>query len=151
MRIIKSFETWNNNIIDDSLFVSGRAKYDPEVYNGIIKYKTGNIEPFYFVELSKKGSKFICKIYKRKKDGSEIRLRNKLKKDLKSAHNYIREFLNQRLKNDKKKKGDGDDYEIRNKKSKIEPIETPILSPMQQLSSEYIEPPKSKTIIRRYH
>jgi hypothetical protein len=73
-----------------------------------------------------------------------------LKKDLKSAHNYIREFLNQRLKSDKKKKGDGDDYEIRNKKSKIEPIETAILPSMQQ-SSEYIEPPKSKTIIRRYH
>ena len=37
MRIVKTFETWNNNIIDNSLFSSGKAKYDPQVVGGVIK------------------------------------------------------------------------------------------------------------------
>ena len=147
MKILRYFESWNNNIIDDSLFVSGRAKYNPEVYNGVIKYKTGNVEPYYFAELSKKGNKFICKIYKKQKDGEEVRLRNKIKKDLKTAHNYIREFLNQRLKNEKKKGKDRDVKKL-NKKSKIKPIDQ--IEPIEQ-SSEYQMPPESKTIIRRYY
>ena len=90
MKNLKTFENWNDNIIDNSLFVSGRAKYNPKVYGGVIKYKTGTAEPYYFSEISKKGDKFICKIYKKKKNGEEIRLRNKIKKDLKSEHNYVR-------------------------------------------------------------
>jgi hypothetical protein len=54
----------------------------------------------------KKGDKFICKIYKKDDDGNNIRLRNKLKKELKIAHNYVREFLNQKLKRDAEKELD---------------------------------------------
>lgn len=103
-KIIKTFEAWNDNIIDNSLFVSGRAKYNPKVVGNTIRYSTGTSEPYYYAVIEKKGGRFICKIYKRKKDGEEIRLRNKIKKNLKLAHNYVREFLNQKLKKDKKKK-----------------------------------------------
>jgi hypothetical protein len=152
MKNIKTFETWNNNIIDDSLFSSGKAKYDPKVVGGAIKYKTGTIEPYYFAEIIKKGEKFICKIYKKKKDGEEIRLRKKI---LKLAHNYVREFLNQKLKKKDKnrsKKRDRDDVDrvIREEPSifndtQMDPTydqPTPMPMPMSK--------PKSKTIIRRY-
>lgn len=103
MKNIKTFENWKNNIIDHNLFSSGKAKYNPRVVGNTIHYKTGNVEPFYFARVEQKGTKFICKIYRNEDDGKEIRLRNKLKKDLRSAHNYVREFLNQKLKRDAEK------------------------------------------------
>jgi len=148
MKNIKTFETWNNNIIDDSLFTSGKAKYNPTVFGGTIKYKTGNAEPYYYAEITKKGNKFICKIYKKKKDGKEIRLRNKIKDELKLAHNYVREFLNQKLNKKKKSKEKykSDDIE---KIIREEPqIQKRDFLPTQP-AAEYIKP-KSKTIIRRY-
>lgn len=150
--MIKTFETWNNNIIDGTLFSSGKAKYDPQVIGNSIKYKTGDIEPYYFAEITQKGNKFICKIYKRDKDGEEKRLRNKIKKELKLAHNYVREFLNQRLKKDKDKKKS-------KKKSKKKDLDfiprEPRFDrePMQDFSPPPFIPevkPKSKTIIRRF-
>jgi len=148
MRILKTYETWNNNIIDNSLFSSGKAKYNPHVSNGVIKYKTGNSEPFYFAEISRKGDKFICKIYKKKEDGTEIRLRNKLKKTLKTAHNYTREFINQRLKKDQRKNQDSEEEVIPREQPQEfqrEIPQKPFLPP-----TEYQAPPKSKTIIRRF-
>ncbi|MCK9416058.1 hypothetical protein M0Q97_05295 [Candidatus Dojkabacteria bacterium] len=100
--MIKKFESWKNNIIDQTLFTSGKAKYDPDVSAGKIKYQTGKSEPYYFAEIISKGNKFICKIYKRRK-GEDVRIKNKVKDNLKDAHNYVREFLNQRLKKDKKR------------------------------------------------
>jgi len=144
MKNIKTFETWNNNIIDKSLFVSGRAKYNPKIAGNSITYKTGDVEPYYYAEIQKKGSKFICKIYKKKKNDDDIRIRNKLKKTLKSAHNYVREFLNQRLKKDAKKK------EKKRSKKDIENIirQEPQIQ-MDQPMPEF-ETPKRKTIIRRF-
>jgi hypothetical protein len=147
MKLIKTYETWNNNIIDKSLFASGRAKYKPKVVGNSITYKTGVAEPYYHAEIKKKGGKFICKIYKKKKDGEDIRLRNKLKKTLKLAHNYVREFLNQRLKKDSKKT---------KKKSKskkdIERIirEEPQIQPVQEFEPKLYPSRKNKTIIRRF-
>jgi hypothetical protein len=147
MKNLKTFETWNNNIIDNSLFVSGKAKYHPKVAGGVIRYRTGSIEPYFFAEITKKGDKFICKVYKKKKNGDEIRLRNKIKKTLKSAHNYVREFMNQKLRSLKKKKKSKskDLEEIRNH---IEPQVQRIPEPLPP--PEYQAPPKSKTIIRRF-
>jgi hypothetical protein len=145
----KTFETWNDNIIDNSLFASGRAKYHPKVANGTIHYKSGNIEPYYFAEITKRGDKFICKIYKKKKDGSDKRIRNKIKKNLKLAHNYVREFINQRLKRDKKKKNKrvDDNRDIQ----KIMSMQRPQVQKVPEfIPSEPIETPKNKTIIRRF-
>lgn len=162
MKNIKNFESWKNNIIDQTLFTSGKAKYNPQVLGGAIKYKTGNIEPYYHAKIEKLGNRFICKIYKRDEDGNEIRLRNKLKKDLKTAHNYVREFLNQKLKRDieKSKK---DDVQKRDKiyKSDVEINKDDIFEPTQQINKEQINKqqvfrkqpifkPKSKPIIRRF-
>jgi hypothetical protein len=156
MKNIKTFETWKNNIIDDNLFNSGKAKYDPTVFGGIIKYKSGKSTPYYFARIQKKGNFFICKIFKKTKDGESIRLRNKKKDDLKSAHNYVREFINQRLKRDEEKV-DSDDAFFEPKKNhnnidndrlftddyndnnQVEPYISPIM-----------EEPKRKTIIRRF-
>jgi len=146
MKNIKSFESWKNNIIDDTLFTSGKAKYNPKIQAGAIKYKTGNIEPYYFAKIEKRGNKFICKIYEKNSSGKVIRLRNKLKNDLKTSHNYVREFLNQKLKRKSKpKKHKEEDIEriIRQEPERRNLME-PQFPPM-----EY-EPPKSKTIIRRY-
>jgi hypothetical protein len=157
MKNIKNFESWNNNIIDKTLFTSGKAKYDPKVVNGIIKYKTGNIEPYYFAEIIKKGNKFICKIYKKNKDGESKRLRNKLKSELKLSHNYVREFLNQRLKKDEKKGDDNSDEIFRNKKSTQEPMYNDMvrdITPEPRQLPVFSEPkikPKRKTIIRRFY
>jgi hypothetical protein len=150
MKIIKSFESWNNNIIDNSLFKSGKAKYDARVVNGTIKYQTGTTPPYYFAEISSKGDKFICKIYKKKKDGDEIRLRNKLKKELKLAHNYVREFINQKLKKDKLKKSKRKD-----RKEDIERIikeEPRIQREPDFIPQEPVAPPQParRTIIRRF-
>ena len=152
MKIIKSFESWNDNIIDNSLFTSGKAKYDPTVVNGTIEYKTGDNVPYYFAKITRKGSSFICKIYKKKKNGEEIRLRNKIKKELKLAHNYVREFLNQKLKKKKKRNKDVDsEREMREQPSpniQVDYDKTPDFTPPTPMPS--YEPPRSKTTIRRY-
>jgi len=152
MKNIKTFETWNDNIIDNTLFSSGKAKYDPKVVNGKIEYKTGNIEPYYFAEITSKGGKFICKIYKRKKNGEEKRLRNKIKKELKLAHNYVREFLNQKLKKKKKRNRDSEDSErvIRDTPVQSNYNDTPVPMDLPPMPMPSYEPPKSKTIIRRF-
>ena len=154
MKIIKTFETWNNNIIDDTLFSSGKAKYNPKISAGVIRYKTGNVEPYYFAEIEKKGGKFICKIYKKKKDGDKIRLRNKLKNDLKSAHNYVREFLNQKLKSKKKKKKSKDRVEHTDSNIDNMMNTNPTFGDIQNEPEPILQPsydiPKSKTTIRRY-
>lgn len=82
-------------------------------------------------------------MYKKKTDGTDKRIRNKIKKSLKLAHNYVREFLNQKLK--KKAKGEKDTERVisdepRMKKSFDTPYDT----------QPYMAPPKSKTIIRRF-
>ena len=152
---IKTFETWNNNIIDDTLFVSGRAKYDPKVSGGKIRYKTGNIEPYYFAEIERKGDKFVCKVFKKKKNGEEVRLRNKLKKTLKLAHNYVREFLNQKLKKkdkDRSKKRDRDDIDrVMREEPGVDRFQQEMTyePPSVPMSLPSVKP-KSKTIIRRY-
>jgi hypothetical protein len=156
MRNIKKFESWNNNIIDKTLFTSGKAKYNPKVVNGVIKYKTGNIEPYYFAEIIKKGNKFICKIYKKNKDGENKRLRNRLKSELKLSHNYVREFLNQRLKKDERGDDDNSDNVYKDKKISQEPMYDEIgrdLTPEPKQLPVFSEPkrkPKRKTIIRRF-
>lgn len=153
MKTLKTFETWNNNIIDNTLFSSGKAKYDPKIVGNSIRYKTGNTEPYYFAEITQKGNKFICKIYKKNKDGEEKRLRNKVKDELKLAHNYVREFLNQRLKKDKTKKKDKK-KEV--KKKDLDFISNEPKFDMNTIQREFAPPslpeikPKSKTIIRRF-
>jgi hypothetical protein len=142
--MIKNFESWKNNIIDNTLFTSGKAKYDPEVSAGKIKYQTGKSEPYYFAEIISKGNKFICKIYKKKK-GDDIRIKNKIKDNLKDAHNYVREFLNQRLKKDKKRTS---------KEISKDNIDRPIdLNPINLNPISSYEPPlkpKRKPIVRHY-
>lgn len=146
MKYIKIFETWNDNIIDDSLFISGKAKYNPKVSNGVIHYKTGNSAPYYFAEITKKGNRFICKVYKVKKNGKEIRIKNKVKDTLKTAHNYVREYLNQRLKKKDKpeEKKTKKKKKVENPMNEIQPM--PMATPMMPM-----EEPKSKTIIRRFY
>ncbi len=148
MIYLKNFESWNNNIIDNTLFVSGRAKYNPTIIGGIIHYKTGNIEPYFYAEISKKGDKFICKVYKVKKNGDKLRIRNKIKKDLKTAHNYVREFLNQKLRTEKKKK-------LKNKSNDIEKIismrEPNQVNQINNTPPPFVQPDKiRKTIVRRF-
>jgi len=156
MKKIKTFENWKDNIIDDKLFTSGKAKYNPTVFGGIIKYKSGNVEPYYFARIQKKGIFFICKIFKKTKDGKSVRLRNKKKDDLKSAHNYVREFINQRLKRDEEK-GDSNDSIFEPKKYNTnvdtDKIFTDEYSDDKSFTPYYppvMEEPKKKTIIRRY-
>lgn len=157
MKILKTFENWKNNIIDDDLFSSGKAKYNPTVSAGVIKYKSGNSEPYYHAQIHKKGTFFICNIYKKTTDGENIRLRHKKKNDLKSAHNYVREFINQRLKRDKNRKKDKntDSLILPNKheylkKDKIFNDDYTDNTKFDAYSSPIMEPPKGRTIIRRY-
>jgi RecG-like helicase len=145
MKHLKLFETWNNNIIDRSLFISGRAKYEPKISNGVITYKTGDSEPYYTAEITKKGGKFICKIYKIKKNGKKNRIKNKMKNTLKTAHNYVREYLNQRLKKKTKKK---------EKPEKVDDlkIEEPQMEPMMPMAMPMpSEPLKSGPTIHRFY
>jgi RecG-like helicase len=143
MKHIKLFETWNDNIIDKSLFISGRAKYNPKVSNDVIHYKTDKSEKEYTAEITKKGGKFICKVYKIKKDGEKKRIKNKIKNTLKTAHNYVREYLNQRLKNKPKKKEKKQDLDLMKiEEPQVQPMIPPMM-PMEEL--------KSKTIIRRFY
>lgn len=86
-----------------------------------------------------------------KKNGEEIRLRNKIKpaiepQDLKVAHNYVREFLNQRLKKDKEKKGKTKNKDSKIIKPDIQKIETPNFDiPIQEPITQ-----KRRSIIRRF-
>ena len=147
----KIFETWNDDSIDKSLFVSGRAKHNPKVVGNTIEYETDNGK--FIAKIKKIGSKFICKIYKIREDGSKIRIRKKTKKTLKTAHNFVREVLNDRIKEKKKKK----------KKKKEEIIDEPLDNlfvdnpPVDDESMDLAEPfdfsepePIRKTIIRRF-
>lgn len=156
MKSIKTFESWNNNDIDSTLFNSGKAKYDAKVVGNTITYKTGDSTPYYFAEISEKGNRFICKIYEKDKDGEEKRLRNKIKKELKLAHNYVREFLNQRLKKDEEK-GKGKDKKKKKKKSKKNrnkfdfPMEPQLdMIPDFDPTPDIKPPTKERTIIRRF-
>jgi hypothetical protein len=147
MRFLKKYESWNDNVIDHSLFSSGRAKYSPQVSNGKIKYKTGNIAPYYFAEIYKKGDKFTCEIFKKKKDGDVIRLRNRVKKDLKTSHNYVREFLNQRLKRKLKNKNK-DNVE---KTAKLPEKEITKNVPFNRDFKKFIKPEvQDRAIVRRF-
>jgi len=157
MKRLKTFETWNNDIIDNSLFSSGKAKYDPKVVGNKIRYSTGDTNPQYIANITQKGEKLICKIYKVNKKGKNKRLRNKVKSSLKLAHNYVREFLNQRIKKDEdknsggsknKKSGDIDKYRDINKIIKQE-IDHPSDS-MDSVGMFSSPKPKNKTFIRRY-
>lgn len=97
--MITIFETWNDDTIDKSLFLSGRAKHNPKVKGNIIEYKTDNGGK-YIARIKKlSNGKFLCKVYRVKDDGSRIRIRKKVKKTLSTAHNFIREFLNDRVEN----------------------------------------------------
>jgi len=156
MKSIKTFESWNSNKIDNTLFSSGKAKYNAKVVGNTITYKTGDSTPYYFAEISEKGNKFICKIYEKGKDGEDKRLRNKIKKELQLAHNYVREFLNQRLKKDEEKPKDKDKKKKKKKKSKKNknkfdfPME-PQLDMMPDFDTPDTKTPtKERTIIRRF-
>lgn len=145
----KIFETWNDNTIDRSLFVSGRAKHNPKVINNAIEYETDDGK--FFATIKQIGmSKFLCKVYKYNDDGEKKRIRKKIKRTLKTAHNFIREVLNDRVE-----------------KNEEEPEEEPIgddipdeseyeFEPIPDMPPEYFEPqeyqePKPKTIIRRFN
>jgi len=117
MKHLNIFESWNDNNIDKSLFISGRAKYHPKVGHRKITYHTGTTPPYYTAEILQSGSNFICDIYKHRSDGSELRVRHKIKETLKTAHNYIREFLNDRLK---KRKSDIKDDKKGNLQAEID-------------------------------
>lgn len=150
MKNIMTFESWKNNIIDYSLFRSGKAKYHPRISGNTITYKTGDVEPYYTAEIKAKGNQFICKIYKVKKNGEKIRIKNKIKEGLKLSHNYVREYLNQKLKKNK--------YSDQEKSDKNQEKETPILPP-EEMMKEFLPTPstqlpyipeKPKTIIRHF-
>ena len=150
MNNIKTFESWENNIIDKNLFKSGRAKYNPKVSGGKIKYKTGNTIPYYYAEIYSKTNVFICKIFK-KDNEKDIKIKNKIKDNLKDAHNYVREFLNQKLKRDKEKPD-----ELIDKEDKLKPIRKPSedfdLNPIRKTYNDqnYKKIRKSNAIIRRF-
>lgn len=109
MNHLNIFESWEDNQIDRTLFSSGRAKYNPKVGNKRITYHTGTKPPFYTAEILQMGNKFICNIYKHDSGNNDERVRHKVKSTLKTAHNYIREFLNDRMR--KKKKEVSDDIQ----------------------------------------
>lgn len=157
--MIKKFENWKNNIIDNTLFTSGKAKYDPEVSGGKIKYKTGESKPYYFANIHKKGDIFICSIFKKKTDGNQIRIKRKNQDTLKKAHNYVREYLNQKLKRTKKAKEIGekpkeelnlDDLmnrdEMREKRHRMRDTERQQMEPTYPMAVTQ----RPKTIIRRF-
>lgn len=157
MKNFKTFETWENNDIDGSLFTSGRAKYSPTVTGNKIKYDSGDTNPHYYAEITKKGEKLICKIYKERKKGKNKRLRNKVKTDLRLAHNYVREFLNQRIKKDEEKGGSGEKSKKKKNKKRDRDFERPmrkepeiIMPPMDDFGMTSSPKAKSRTIIRKY-
>ena len=146
------FETWNDDRIDKSLFVSGRAKHNPKVKGNTIEYKTDNGK--YVAKIKQLSSgKFMCKVYRIKEDGSRIRIRKKIKATLQTAHNFIREFLNDRiegkkLRKSKKKK----DKKKDNKKDPLDKLFVDIDEPsFDDPEFDFNEPKKPrKTIIRKF-
>jgi hypothetical protein len=149
--IFKIFETWNDDTIDNSLFISGRAKHNPKVIRNRIEYKTDNGK--YVARIKQLGSgKFLCKVYRIKNDGSKIRIRKKIKDTLKTAHNFVREFLNDRLEGKKMKKSRKKDTSKKKNKEK-DPLDSLFVdsAPDEDFSFDFDdEPKKRKTIIRRY-
>ena len=170
MKHVIVFETWNDNNIDDTLFVSGRAKYHPRVSNKKITYKSGHTLPYYTAEILQHGQAFMCNIFKHKLDGEVIRIKHKEKKNLKSAHNYVREYLNDRVENKfserKEDLEEQDKEETKNIAAQEEPtIEEETQDAIDNMvaphepSSEPLEPPtpmpvpeepRNKTIIRSF-
>lgn len=151
--MITIFETWNDDTIDKSLFLSGRAKHNPKVKGDIIEYKTDNGGKYVARIKKLSNGKFLCKVYRVKDDGSRIRIRKKVKKTLSTAHNFIREFLNDRVedktmrksskKKDKKEKKSEDSFD-----ELFVDVGEPDFSDSSFDFSE-LEKPR-KTIIRRF-
>ena len=148
----KIFETWNDDIIDKTLFVSGRAKHNPKVKNDVIEYKTDNSKYVARIKQLATGN-FMCKVYRINDDGSKTRIRKKVKKTLQTAHNFVREFLNDRidgkkLKKSKKKK----DKKEKKSKDPLDKLFVDIDEPgFDEPSFDFGEPEKPrKTIIRRF-
>ncbi len=146
--IFKIFETWNDDTIDKSLFVSGRAKHNPKIKNNIIEYKTDNGK--YVARIKQlSGGNFICKVYRIKEGGSKIRIRKKIKNTLQTAHNFIREFLNDRIEGKKTKK----EKKKKRKKEKdpLDKLFVDVDEPDFSDSFDFDEPKSvRKTIIRRF-
>jgi RecG-like helicase len=150
---LKIYETWNDSRIDKSLFVSGRAKHNPKVLGNTIEYKTDNGK--YIAVIKQLGSgKFICKVYRLSEDGNKIRIRKKIKKTLQTAHNFTREFLNDKI-DSKKKKSKKKKPKTKPKKNK-DPLGKLFVDMDEPGFDDDIpfnpEPPtnKSKSIIRRF-
>jgi len=148
MKKLKNFESWKNGMIDDTLFSSGRAKYEPQVKGNKIKYTTDEeSDGKYYARITQKGNEYICKIYKKRLEGKDIRIKKKIKDDLKDAHNYVREFLNQKIKKDKEK-----GKTSKEKKSKDEYDEMDILDNEpndmddDEVSNNYETPPTDEYI-----
>jgi len=149
--IFKIYETWNDDNIDKSLFVSGRAKHNPKVKNNIIEYKTDDSK--YVAKIKQLSSgKFICKVYRIKEDGSRIRIRKKIKKTLQTAHNFIREFLNDRVEGKKVKKSKKKESKKRKDKDPLDKLFVDVDEPGFSDSSFDFSKPEipRKTIIRRF-
>jgi len=146
----KIFETWNDDTIDKSLFVSGRAKHNPKIKNNIIEYKTDNGK--YVAKINQLASgKFICKVYRLKDDG-KIRIRKKVKDTLQTAHNFVREFLNDRLDGKKIKKSKKKVDKKKKDKDPLDKLFVDIDEPgFDEPSFDFEEGEKSrKTIIRKF-
>jgi hypothetical protein len=145
----KIFETWNDNNIDKSLFVSGRAKHNPKVIGNTIEYKTDNGK--YIANIKQLGSgKFLCKVYKIRDDGSKIRIKKKIKKSLKTAHNFVREVLNTKLESKKKSKKDDNDF-IKKDRSPLDDLFVDRKDDDESTSFDFPSPERRrKTIIRKF-
>ena len=163
---MKTIKLIKVNIISTWIDRSCKHNVNEESINALLKdaktsgkmqiYPNGTIDAFSDTPLYTNGqlsvmhlelnNKFICKIYKKKKNGEEIRLRNKLKKTLKLAHNYVREFLNQKLKKKKSSKSKADELDkiIRGEEPQIQQQPMDFNPPMMAT------PPPRKTIIRRF-
>jgi len=146
--LFKIYETWNNNIIDKSLFISGRAKYNPKVKGKSINYETDNKDYIATIKQLSSG-RFLCKIYKIK-NGKKVRIRKKLKKSLQTAHNFIREFLNDRVDGKKLRKQHKSKEKTKKKKTK-DPLDKLFVDfDDNDPSFDFNNNINNKTIIRRF-
>ena len=158
MRHVRVFETWNDNEIDHTLFKSGKAKYSPKVSNKKIYYKTGNALPFYTAEIHQIGHLFFVDITKHKLDGSQIKVKHRKKKTLKTAHDYVREYLNDRVEHiDQEREDDieqqekdADEVQVETDMNPMD-VDTTVPEPdfVPQPLPEPIEP-RNKVIIRNF-
>jgi len=151
--MITIFETWNDDTIDKSLFVSGRAKHNPKVKGDTIEYKTDNGGKYVARIKKLSNGKFLCKVYRVKDDGSKIRIRKKVKKTLSTAHNFIREFLNDRVEGKKiKKSRKKKDKKEKKSKYPLDKLFVDVDEPdFSDTSFDFEEPEKPrKTKIRRF-